>query len=57
MMFHLTNDVSFHLVPTCKTKAAGFFLNNGIKLKYMPSIVATLKHLTLTDLKFVRIRF
>ena len=57
MMFHLTNDVSFHLVPTCKTKAAGFFLNNGIKLKYMPSIMATLKHLTLTDLKFVRIRF
>ena len=44
-------------VPTCKTKAAGFFLNNGIRLKYMSSIVTPLKHLTLTDLKFVEIRF
>ena len=46
MMFHLTN-----CWYPCKTKAAGFFLNNGIRLKYMSSIVPLLKHLTLTDLK------
>lgn len=37
-------------------KAAGFILNNGMRLNYVLSIVALLKQ-TSTDLKFVEKRF
>ena len=50
-MFYLTNC----RYPHVKLKRMVFSLNNRMRPKYMSSIVAP--HLTLTDLKFVEIRF
>ena len=40
-----------------QNKAAGFSCINGIKLRYMQAIVATLKHLLLNDLMVLDKRF
>ena len=52
-MFHLTNC----WYPHVRLKWLVFSLTMGKEYKVVPSIVAPLKPLTLTDLKFVEIRF